>query len=159
MKSKLILPAFLIMLLCAIASNAQVQVKEQIGDEYIVVIEGREYRAITADQARAIIAAREHTTRIERELALRVQEVEQLKLALAAADSVCKVSDDRANLLDAKVQKQDAIIGNLQFVLNEQSKLIGRRSFTDKLFDNPVMKFTVNLGLPTLQSWLAARRH
>ncbi|MGA9767475.1 MAG: hypothetical protein WBV94_00430 [Blastocatellia bacterium] len=148
-------------MLFAISFESEAQtarVKEQVGDEYIVVIEGREYRAITADHARAIIAERDKAARIERELALREKQVEELKKALAAAESVGKAADDRAQLLDAKTQKQDAVIGNLQFVLTKQSELIGRRNWSDRLFDHPAMKFTLNIGWPVLRTWLASRR-
>jgi hypothetical protein len=148
-----------LLLLLTISAHAQaVSVVEKLPDgSYVVSIEGVEYRAITADQARAI-----STRKVDLEMCQ--QKVTLFQATLSDLSNAVQIVRDAASKPDPQVtlltESRDWYKARFQeeHDLRLRSQDLATRGRLSTLFDNPWFKFgekAVNFGL---NSWIASRQ-
>lgn len=155
---KLIYVIFLIVMCCAASSAQDTRVTEKLPDgDYIVIIEGIEYRAITAAHARRIAEERLELDKLKRERDLLTQLNDQL------IDQVSLLTKDRdlANAMIAFEREQGIrykLLYEGEHSLRLASEKLARPGAVTRFFDHPVTQVTMKIGWQGVLTWLTARR-
>jgi replicative DNA helicase len=142
---------FLTLTLCARTSSAQcAEVTERLADGgLIVAVGGREYRAITADQARELVNARDRAERVSRERDLLDRQALDLKEALRLAKEKSALDAERLAIAEAERDNYRKMY--------EEADRRARRPRVKRFFDHPVTSVVTRGVIPLLALVLAAR--
>jgi hypothetical protein len=157
---KLISVTFLILIFCVGLCNANAQesrIGEKLPDgDYIVIINGVEYRAITADQVRQIAEDRLELDKLRRKFDQLQQLTEQLTV------EVSQITKDRdlANAMIAFEQQQKNHYKSL--FEGEHSLRVAADKFklgkVTKFFDHPAVQIGTKIVWQGAITWLSLRR-
>lgn len=137
-------------------TNQAVVIETLPRGEYIVQINGNEFRAITPNHARELLAVKVEAKALaetNRVLALKISHLEQ-SLALAQKD--VSLADLQRTVERERADKFQALYDGERGLRLQAESLRGGR--TSALFNNPYVQFGVKIGLPILGMVISGRR-
>ncbi|GEM_PF-6067869 len=140
-------------------TEKKISIVEQLPDgDFIVAIDGVEYRAVTAKHVRQMLIDKAKLQSAEETNVLLERKVTTLESALELAKSNTQLSTTKANLERERAEKFKALWEGEKGLREQAQSLIRSPNRATKFFDNPFVQFSVKLGIPTLQSYLTAAR-
>lgn len=147
-----------ILTLCAVSFEARAQTIKEVldtehGKEFVLTIDGLDYRAITASHAKAIIADKQRLSLALQQIDVQDQEIEKLKQVEASKKQTIKIADLQAQLQASEAEKWKQIALNRQAIIDRQEQLIGRRAWGSSVFENVWVDRGMRFGLSVLNSW------
>ncbi|MGB8510872.1 MAG: hypothetical protein WCD76_21040 [Pyrinomonadaceae bacterium] len=139
--------------------NGKAQIVERLADgDYVVAIEGVEYRAVTAEHARQIgerKAEAERQTKVREILDLKIANYEN---AIGLSKKDVTLADTQAALERERAEKFMALYEGEKGLRLQAERLNAHGGRVSKLFDNPYMQVGLKLGMPIVQTVLTAQR-
>lgn len=157
---KLISAIFLIATYCVVNCNAQeprIGEKLLVDGDYIVIINGIEYRAITADQVRKIAEDRLELDKLRRERDLLRTQNNQLTFQV----SLITKDRDLSNAMLAFEQKQKEHYKSLfegEHSLRLAAEKFVKPGAVTRFFEHPAVQIATKIGWQGVQTWLSFRR-
>jgi hypothetical protein len=135
----------------------QVRVIEALPDgDFILSIDGTEYRAISADHARDLLATKAEAKALADTNQVLALKISHLENALTLAHKDASLADLQRSLERERADKFQAMYQG-ESDLRKQSESL-RGGTIRSLFDNPWMQVGVKLGLPILGMVINGRR-
>jgi len=144
--------------LAGLCRAQEAKVVKQLDDGgYVVEIDGKTFRAITADQLWSWTQLQSQSDVDKKDLALANAEIAKLRGALELAKR------------DVEIAKKDAQLEHGNFVramamyegerkLRVQAETFIPHGKVDSFFNNPFVRLVNEFGKPFLQSWVTSRR-
>lgn len=134
------------------AQAVPVVVERLPNGDLIVSVEGREYRALTPESAKAILERKAQLDLVTRERDLLLSKVENLSRQLDVARREVEIADrqraieaERAEAFRAQFEAESA-------ARKRSEELIGKRGRVARFLDHPAVKFAA-LALPVVGMW------
>ena len=134
------------------AQNVATIVERLPSGDLIVDVEGKEYRAITPESAKAILERKAQLDLVTRERDLLLGKIENLSAQLSIARREVEIADrqraieaERAEAFRAQFEAESA-------ARKRSEELIGKRGRVARFLDHPVVKFAA-LALPVVGMW------
>lgn len=134
------------------AQNVANVIERLPNGDLIVDVEGKEYRAITPESAKAILERKAQLDLVTRERDLLLSKVENLSRQLDVARREVEIADrqrtieaERADAFRAQCEAESA-------ARKRSEELIGKRGRVARFLDHPAVKFFA-LALPVVGMW------
>lgn len=139
------------------AQSPGVKIVEKLADgDYVVAIDGTEYRAITAEHARQIAEKETQLDLANKTRPLLDQKISELNTQVELYKKDAALSETQAALERSRADKAQAVFDG-EHALRLQAEDLGKRSRVTKFFDSPLLQIGFKAAVPIVQMGFAAR--
>lgn len=141
-------------------NEKQIKIVQALPDgDYVVAIDGVEYRAVTAEHSKQILTWKVERDGFVQKIELLNTKVSTLESALNTSKLSTQLAETKAKLEIERAEKFKALYEG-EKGLREQAESLrrGGNSRVSRFFENPKVQIGLKIFVPTVQTFLASRQ-